>query len=129
VPSLAELIAGEPIRGSWWGHPRGRDIFQAAGRVVDSGEVLVCRLAAGKITYVHRRLWAPLVRLAARFPRDAIAQVSEEHTSSGAHRRVVIPFPRWVPPDIAAEAAALSEAEAEQRLSAWPWLFALSRRQ
>jgi hypothetical protein len=124
VPSLAELIAGEPIRGSWWGHPRGREIFQAAGRVIDSGEVLVCRLAGGKITYVHRRLWPALVRLAARLPRDGIAQVAEEHTASGAHRRVATPFPRWVPADVAAEAASLSEAEAEEQLSAWPWLLA-----
>jgi len=31
VPSLAEAIAGGPIRGSWWGHPKGREIFRAAG--------------------------------------------------------------------------------------------------
>jgi hypothetical protein len=28
VPSLAEAIAGEPIRGSWWGHPSSRLIFE-----------------------------------------------------------------------------------------------------
>jgi hypothetical protein len=26
VPSLAEAIAGEPIRGSWWGQERPRDL-------------------------------------------------------------------------------------------------------
>src|SRR6185503_19944407 len=24
VPNLAELIAGEPIKGSWWAHPKTR---------------------------------------------------------------------------------------------------------
>ena len=28
VPSLAEHVAGEPIRGSWWGHPAGHEIYQ-----------------------------------------------------------------------------------------------------
>ena len=27
VPTLTEHIAGEPIRGSWWGHPEGKRIF------------------------------------------------------------------------------------------------------
>jgi hypothetical protein len=25
VPSLAEAIAGAPIRGSWWAHPKAND--------------------------------------------------------------------------------------------------------
>src|SRR5580704_1458010 len=25
---LTELIAGEPIRGSWWGHPKSHEIFE-----------------------------------------------------------------------------------------------------
>jgi len=123
APSLAEQIAGEPIRGSWWAHPKGKEIFRAAARVTDSGEVLVCRLVQGKVTYVHRRLWPALVRLAARFPPEAIAQITEEHTASGRHRQVVVPFPDWVPPDVKREASALGAAEAEAQLAAWPWLF------
>jgi hypothetical protein len=124
VPSLAELVAGGRIAGSWWGHPKGHEIFRAAERVIESGEVLVCRLVDGKITYVHRRLWPALVRLAPRFPPGGLAQVAEEHTSSGRHRRRVTPFPEWVPPDVEAAAARLSEAEAERQLAPWPWLHA-----
>ena len=40
VPSLAEAIAGEPIRGSWWGHPRGNAIHDATCAVRDSPDVL-----------------------------------------------------------------------------------------
>lgn len=122
VPSLAEFIAGEPIRGSWWGHAKGHQIFAAAGRVIESGEVLVCRLVDGRITYVHRRLWPALVRLGARFPSEGLAQVSEEHTASGHHRRHVTPFPEWVPEDVAAAAASLSEGDAARELAPWPWL-------
>src|SRR5262249_6428648 len=61
VPSLAEAVAGGPIRGSWWGHPRGHEIFRAAEAVTESPDVLVCKLVDGKGTYGHRRLWgAPL---------------------------------------------------------------------
>jgi hypothetical protein len=57
VPSLAAAIAGEPIRGSWWAHARGREVFAITRAIRDSPDVLVCRLIDGKITYVHRRLW------------------------------------------------------------------------
>ena len=122
--SLAERVAGERIRGSWWGHPKGHEIFAAAEHVIDSGEVLVCRLVDGKVTYVHRRLWPALVRLAARVPHGGLDQVSQEHTPSGRHVRHVIPFPKWVPPDVDAAAARLSEEEARRELAPWSWLYA-----
>jgi hypothetical protein len=123
VPSLAQFVAGERIPGSWWGHPKGQAIFLAAEHVIDSGEVLVCRLVDGKVTYVHRRLWPALVRLAAHLPREGLAQVSDEHTPSGRHRQVVTPFPKWVPPDVQAAAARLSEDEARSQLAPWSWLY------
>src|SRR2546421_12044720 len=60
VPNLAEAIAGEPIRGSWWGHARGQEIFQASQIISESPDVLVCKLIDGKVTFVHRRLLAGL---------------------------------------------------------------------
>ena len=122
VPSLAEFVAGERIRGSWWGHAKGHAIFAAAEHVLASGEVLVCRLVDGKITYVHRRLWPALIRLAARLPKDGLTQVSEEHTVSGKHVRRLTPFPAWVPPDLAVAAERLTEEEARRALVPWPWL-------
>jgi hypothetical protein len=56
VPSLAEAIAGGPIRGSWWSHPKARQMYRAFEAVRGSGRVLVCRLIGGKVTFVHRRL-------------------------------------------------------------------------
>jgi len=117
VPSLAEAIAGGLIRGSWWGHPKGREIFRVADAVTDSEQVLVCKLIDGKITYVHRRLWPALIRLADRFRKGQLAQVWNEHTPTGAHRSRTIRFPEWVPPAVLKEAEQLSVPEAEKILS------------
>jgi hypothetical protein len=116
VPNLAELVAGEPIRGSWWGHPAGSAIFDAINEVADSGEVVRVRLINGKITLVHRRLWPALVRIAGRLRPEQLAAVSEEHTASGAHRKVEVEYPDWVPPEVFAEADELSEDEAFAQL-------------
>ncbi len=118
VPSLAEAIADGPIRGSWWGHAKGRVIFHAAQAICESPEVLVCKLIDGKVTYVHRRLWPALVKLAPRFRKSQLAKVWDEHTKSGAHASRRIAFPEWVPSEVLREAEALSIAEAEQLLSA-----------
>jgi len=112
VPSLAEAIAGGPFRGSWWGHPLGGLMFRLFEAVADSRDVVVCRLVQGKITFVHRRVWPALVRLAPRFPKRALAAVRQEHTSSGRHRNVVTPFPKWVPRAVLAQGRRLDAAAA-----------------
>jgi hypothetical protein len=117
VPSLAEAIAGTPIRGSWWGHAKGHEIFRVAEAISGSDDVLVCKLVDGKITYVHRRLWPALVKLAGRFPKQRLAKVWNEHTRTGAHRSRRTPFPRWVPKDVQQEAKRLSTADAERIIS------------
>lgn len=53
VPSMTEIIAGEAIKGSWWAHPKGREIFRILQVLVESPDVLVCRIVGGKITLVH----------------------------------------------------------------------------
>jgi hypothetical protein len=116
--NLAEAVAGGPIRGSWWGHAKGHEIFRVAEAVSENPDVLVCKLIEGKVTFVHRRLWPALVRLSSRFPKAQIAKTWNEHTRSGAHRSRRVPFPRWVPSDVRQEAAKLSIAEAERLLFA-----------
>ena len=117
VPSLAEAIAGEPIRGSWWGHGKGGEIFRASRAVCECPNVLVCKLVDGKITYIHRRLWPALIKLASRFGKERLARVWDEHTKSGAHVSRQIVFPDWVPLDVMEEAQRLSTLEAERILS------------
>jgi hypothetical protein len=119
LPNLAEAIAGGAISGSWWGHPKGKEIFRAVKTIGANPEVLVCKLVEGKITYVHRDLWPALIKLASRFRKEQLARVWDEHTRSGAHRSRREPFPNWVPSEIMKEAEALSVAEAENILSTW----------
>jgi hypothetical protein len=119
VPSLASVIAGAPIRGSWWSHAKGGEIFKLTRAVRDSPDVLVCRLVEGKITYVHRRLWAALVCASKRFPRDHLAQINEKHTASGRHVKEEIAFPRWVPLEVSTEAHELDETSALAQLGGW----------
>lgn len=116
VPSLAEAIVGEPIRGSWWAHPKGREIYRVSEEVCASGDILVCKLVEGKVTYVHRRLWPALVKLASRFRKAQLARVWNEHTPSGAHRTRRQSYPGWVPAAVARQAEMLSEVEAEALL-------------
>ena len=116
VPNLAEAVVGGRIRGSWWGHARGKEIFWLTRAVRDSADVLVCRLVGRKITYVHRRLWPALVRLARNFARRDLAAVQEIHTASGRHVERTVPFPRWVPPAVTRAARRLAVADARAAL-------------
>ena len=117
VPSLAEAIAGEPIRGSWFSHPRSHLIWELTQAVRDDESVLVCRAVRGKITFVHARLWPALIRLAPELPKQSLARVIEEHTASGRHIVRTQPFPTWTPPAARARAARLSDVAARRALA------------
>lgn len=118
-PSLAARITGSPIRGSWWGHPMGHAIFALTQKIHDSKAVLTCTLAHGKITYIHRRLWPAFVRMAKRFPSQALDKVREVHLPSGRHQRQDIPFPKWVPESILDAAHGLAPQEAAAEIQVW----------
>ena len=118
IPNLAELVVGEPIRGSWWAHPDHDRVFRVLNEAADSVDVVRLRLVRRKLTLVHRRLWPALVRLEAEVGHDRLAAIHEEHTASGAHRAHETPFPDWVPDDVHERAGTLSEAEARAMLPA-----------
>ena len=112
IPNVAELVAGAPIKGSWWAHPAGHAIFATINDLVDSPDVVRTRLVNGKVTLIHRRLWPALVRLADHLPHERLAAIHEEHTASGAHRKREDPFPGWVPAAEVTAARALTIAAA-----------------
>lgn len=112
APRLTDAIAGAPVQGSWWGHPKGKQIFAVLDALGDSPDILTCRLLHNKLTMVHRRLWPALAALAPELPAAAIARVVQEHTASGKHVNHAIPFPDWLPAGDLADAARLSSAEA-----------------
>ena len=117
VPSLAEAVAGAPIRGTWWSHPKGKAIFAATRAVREAPDVLVCRIVDGKISFAHERVWPALVKLAAEFPRKDLARIRETHTESGAHRVENVAFPKWVPAKTSADAERMSDADARAALA------------
>jgi len=118
IPNVAELVAGEPIKGSWWGHPAGHTIYNTLESLNESPDVVRLRLVNGKVTLVHRRLWPALVRVAEHLTAKQLAALHEQHTSSGAHRVDEQLFPSWVPDDVRDAAAQLSADEAWAQLPA-----------
>ena len=116
VPSLVQAIAGGPIRGSWWAHPKAHEMVRILDAVSGRNDVLACRLVDGKVTFIHRRLWPAVVRLSERLPRGRLAAIREEHTPQGRHRVIERPYPRWVPREIARRAGELTEERAAGEL-------------
>jgi hypothetical protein len=119
VPRLTEAIAGVPIKGSWWGHPMGHEIYRILNVVTESPEVLVCRVVGSKVTLVHRRLWPALIRCGDHFPIDTLARVEQVHTDKGHHVNVETPFPEWASRAERAAAARLTESDALAALGVW----------
>jgi hypothetical protein len=97
IPNVAEMVAGEDIRGSWWGHRAGHEIYAVLNELADSPDVARLRLINRKITLVHRRVWPALARVQVCFPPEALARVDEVHTESGSHRAISVPFAEWLP--------------------------------
>jgi hypothetical protein len=69
LPSVVALVGRKPVAGSpagsWWSHPKGREIFALVQRLVAHEDVLATKLVSRKVTFVHRRLW-PAFLAAAR---------------------------------------------------------------
>jgi hypothetical protein len=112
LPNVAEMVAGEAIAGSWWSHAASHAIYRTIDEVSSSPDVVRLRLLNRKVTLVHRRLWPALARVAAYFPASALKALTQEHTTSGAHRTLEQAYPHWLPADAAAAARHLTEDEA-----------------
>jgi hypothetical protein len=82
LPSLATLLAGESIRGSWWGHPAGKLIFNTAENLADRDDVLRVKLVNEKVTFVHRALWPALLGA-------ATTDAAWQHAALGAVERAL----------------------------------------
>src|SRR5258708_19477198 len=97
VPRLTEASAGEPIKGSWWAHPKSHQIFAILQKLGDSPDILVCRFLGGRVTYIHRRLWPAVVKLAGQFHPDQPPPVRNEHTPPATHLNHIIHYPKSTP--------------------------------
>ncbi len=57
LPSVAGIVAREPVKGSWWSHPASRAIFAVLERLDDADDTLLVKLISGKQTFVAKTLW------------------------------------------------------------------------
>lgn len=64
IVSLVGIVTGETLRGSWWSHPRAREIFSTLSALRDHPDVLFVKLVGGKVTLLHRRLWPAFLAVA-----------------------------------------------------------------
>jgi hypothetical protein len=112
VPNVAQFIAGEPIRGSWWGHPAGKEIYAILNVLDESPDIVATRLIDDKVTLLHARVWPSVVRVSAFLAADRLAAIHSEHTASGAHRSFEVDFPHWVPVEVLGAAEHMDVDEA-----------------
>ena len=78
LPSVTSIVVGQPLRGSWWGHPSGRRIWRVLNRFCRRRDVLTTKLVSGKVTFVHRRLWPQLLAVSTSKEEWQIASLSPE---------------------------------------------------
>lgn len=76
-PSVSTQVAGEPVKGSWWGHPQAQEIWSEMDRLEDDPDVTVAKLVSGKVTYLDRRLWPALLAVATSGEAWQVADLSE----------------------------------------------------
>src|SRR5207245_1319397 len=129
LPSVATLVAGQPIRGSWWAHPSSHAIFGATSALASHPDAIALPLVSGKVTFVHRRLSlaAHARALVARLEKTTELQGSGEpvreiarrllarsvhlHTEPGAHAKRLERWDRWAQRVDAAPLPGIAEAK------------------
>ncbi|MEQ1566270.1 MAG: hypothetical protein ABMA64_11580 [Myxococcota bacterium] len=75
VPSVTNLVAGRPIRGSWLGDPAGRQIYLVLNAL--AAEVAWPKLLGGEVTLVHQRLWGALAAVGEQSAAWQTAELGE----------------------------------------------------
>jgi hypothetical protein len=95
VVSVVGIVTGETLRGSWWSHPRAREIFSVLDSLHDHPDVLFVKLVGGKVTLLHRRLWPALLAVGrsnepwqtaglSRQARTLLSRVRRDHVASAS---------------------------------------------
>lgn len=64
LPNVCAIVAGEPVRGSWWAHPKSHQIFHALAELAAHRDVLTAKLVSGKDTFLHRAIWPAFLTVA-----------------------------------------------------------------
>jgi hypothetical protein len=77
-PNVVTLVIGEPIKGSWWGHSKGREIWYVLNEFMERKDVLATRLVSGKVTFLHRSLWQDFLTIATSKEKWQTGNLSED---------------------------------------------------
>ncbi len=64
LPNVVRIVSGETLRGSWWSHRDAHRIFAVLESIEAHPDLLATKLVAGKVTFLHRRLWPALLGVA-----------------------------------------------------------------
>ncbi len=62
--SIANIVAGETISGSWWAHPKSNLIYWVCKDLEEHPRVDEARLLAGKVTHLWDTLWPHVAAMA-----------------------------------------------------------------
>lgn len=53
LPNVCQIVAGEPMTGSWWAHPASHAIYAVLERLAERERVLLVKLLSNKQTFLH----------------------------------------------------------------------------
>ena len=81
LPSVAGIVAREPVKGSWWSHPASHAIFAVLESLDDAGDTLLVKLISGKQTFVDKTLWRDFFSVATAKERWQTEGLSREERS------------------------------------------------
>jgi len=65
-PSVATIVSGSAVTGSWWSHPKAQVIFEVVESLSEHPDAVATKLLSGKVTFVHRGLWPALLAAGTR---------------------------------------------------------------
>ena len=63
-PSIANIVAGEEIRGSWWAHPKSNLVYWVCQDLEQHPRIAEARLIAGKVTHLWQTVWPHIAAIA-----------------------------------------------------------------
>lgn len=64
ITDIRRLVSKSPPSGSWWNDPKANSIFAIGELLEDHPDVVVAKIVAKKVTFIHRRLWSELFAVA-----------------------------------------------------------------
>ena len=91
------FMVRQEFAGSWWSLPEASRLYNTLQRIRNHPRILVCRLLAGRVTYVHSDSWEPLLALENCLPEGALDRIVERHLRSGKHEVVKVSPAEWAP--------------------------------